>query len=68
LETAETFVGEESPICSGDGDVFDTGSPAASLVVEKMRGTSPCGGQMPLGAPPLSDEDITCVEEWIGSL
>jgi hypothetical protein len=68
LETAESLVGEESAICGGDGDVFDSGAPAASLVVEKMKGTSPCGGQMPLGAAPLSDADITCVEEWIGTL
>jgi hypothetical protein len=26
---------------------------------------APCGGKMPLGLPPLSQENVSLVEDWI---
>ncbi len=65
---AEGFAGEDSAICGGQ-TIFDPGDPGGSLVIQKMRGTqSGCGGPMPPAGDPVSDEDIDCVEAWIGTL
>lgn len=68
--TAKALVGEQDPssLCSGGGILFNPDNAASSLVVQKMRGTASCGGQMPLGSPPLDDATISCVEDWIESL
>jgi hypothetical protein len=68
--TAKALVGEEdqSSLCSDGGILFNPDNVAASLIVQKMRGTASCGGQMPLGSPPLDDATIKCVEDWIESL
>jgi hypothetical protein len=68
LETAEEFIDEPSGICgAGAGVMFDPANPSASLVIQKVRGTSSCGGRMPIGGT-LSEEEITCIEDWIGTL
>ena len=54
-------------MCSGAGDVFDPANPSASLVIQKVQGTSTCGGKMPIG-PALTDDEIQCIEDWIGTL
>ncbi|HEU4581919.1 MAG TPA: hypothetical protein VFS67_26875 [Polyangiaceae bacterium] len=68
--TAKALVGEQdqSPLCADGGIIFNPDNAGASLVVQKMRGTASCGGQMPLGSPPLDDATIQCVEDWIESL
>jgi hypothetical protein len=67
-DDAADFVGTESVNCSGQ-DIFIPATPSESLVIQKMRGTqSGCGGPMPPTGVTLPDADITCVEEWIGSL
>jgi hypothetical protein len=53
--------------CSMDGPVLDTANPRGSLLIQKVNGTVPCGLAMPLVGQ-LSEEDIDCLEEWIGDL
>ena len=43
----------------------DPDDPEASLLYTKLAPNPPCGSQMPLAAPPLSDAEAACVLEWI---
>ena len=43
----------------------DPENPEASLLYTKLAPNPPCGGQMPLAQPPLSDADAACVLKWI---
>jgi hypothetical protein len=67
-DAARAYIGEEGVTCAGEGALIDPDDPGASVLVAKIEGTASCGGQMPPGGTPLSDEDIACVVEWIGSL
>ena len=72
-DQAATYVGQPSMTCSAQGDsadIFNPDNPGASLVLQKIAGTSACGGPMPAGSAPnsLPAEDVDCIEEWIGSL
>jgi hypothetical protein len=41
------------------------GTKPAGLLFEKLAGNvAGCGVRMPAGAVPLSDSEITCVDEW----
>jgi hypothetical protein len=47
------------------GKYIDSGDPAQSALLLKLN-DPPCGGsQMPLGADPLEQADIDCVESWL---
>jgi hypothetical protein len=72
IEIAEGFVGL-SPVPDGecadeDNPVIDTENPRQSLLVQKVDGSPPCGDDMPLGPAALSDDDVACLVEWIGTL
>jgi hypothetical protein len=71
-QTAKGFAGETSANCasSDNAPIFDPDNPAASLVVKKITATAACGGRMPLGATTqqLTDEELTCVKDWIKTL
>jgi len=41
------------------------GSAAQSLLIDKLRNRNGVATQMPLGAPPLEEEDIAAIERWI---
>jgi hypothetical protein len=41
------------------------GDPAKSLVIDKLRKQAGVATQMPLGAPPMAEEDIQRLEKWI---
>jgi len=41
------------------------GDPNASYLIHKLQGTAGTGGQMPLGAPPLSLAEIDVIRQWI---
>ncbi len=41
------------------------GNPDASLLVEKLRGTHRIGVRMPIDAPPLPDDQIQIIADWI---
>lgn len=63
------FVDESgTSTCASAGPLLDPGNPPASVIVQKLRGTATCGGQMPLASAPFSDDEIQCVEDWIGTL
>jgi hypothetical protein len=67
-EVALGFVDAEAAFqCSGEGALLDPANPRASVIIQKVNGTHSCGADMPIGGS-LSDEDIDCLEEWIGSL
>jgi hypothetical protein len=68
-EIAAAFVGE-APVtmaCSEEGPVINTENPRGSLLIQKVNGTVPCGGAMPLVGQ-LSEEQVDCLEEWIRDL
>jgi hypothetical protein len=58
---------DASVTCSGEGPLIDPDNPRQSVIIQKVLGTASCGSQMPLGVP-LEDEEIDCLEEWIGTL
>jgi len=43
----------------------DPGNPNGSYLIQKLEGSAAVGGQMPLGAPPLSQSEIDVVRQWI---
>lgn len=68
-EIAAAFAGEDpvTPACSMDGPLINTDNPRGSLLIQKVNGTVPCGSAMPLVGT-LDDDQIDCLEEWIGDL
>ena len=44
---------------------IDPFNPDDSYLVQKIEGTAAVGGQMPLGGPPLPDEDIMLIRQWV---
>jgi hypothetical protein len=68
-EAARAYIGQEGDgLCAGEGPIIDPDDPSASVLVQKVDGSATCGSPMPLGSEPLSDDDIACIEEWIGGL
>jgi len=68
-EAALAFVGVNgSALCSGEGPLLVPANPRQSVIVQKVNGTASCGTDMPIGAPPLTDDEISCLEEWIATL
>lgn len=43
----------------------DPGNPGGSFLIDKLRGRNDVATQMPLGAEPLSEEEIQQFEDWI---
>ncbi len=41
------------------------GDPDNSYLIQKLEGTAASGGQMPLGGPPLSADNIELIRRWI---
>jgi hypothetical protein len=60
------LLGREAALCGGETRVVP-GDSANSLLIAKLRGTSDCGAQMPIGAE-LATETIDCVSAWIDQL
>jgi hypothetical protein len=69
-EDARAFVGVSGTIsCSSEGPLLDPENPRQSVIIQKVLGTATCGAEMPLGAGgPLTDEQVSCLEDWIASL
>jgi hypothetical protein len=68
-EAAIAFVGVSgTATCGDEGPLLVPENPRQSVIVQKVNGTASCGTDMPIGAPPLSDDDISCLEEWIATL
>jgi hypothetical protein len=67
-EEALAFVGESgTTTCSAEGPLLDPENPKQSIIVQKVNGTVPCGGAMPIGGE-LTEDEIACLEEWIATL
>jgi len=69
LQTAELelqLFGREAALCGGEVRVVP-GDAASSHLIAKLRGTSGCGAQMPIGIP-LASETIDCMASWIDGL
>jgi hypothetical protein len=65
-EAARAFVGRAGSLaCTGQGTVIDPDSPEDSLLITKVAGDPPCGQAMPPTGDPLSEEEVTCLQEWI---
>ena len=41
------------------------GDPDSSYIIQKLEGRAAVGGQMPLGQPPLPQETINVIRQWI---
>jgi hypothetical protein len=69
-DAARAFVGESGESsCSAEGPLIDPENPPASIIIQKVAASAPpCGSRMPVVGGPLSQADITCLQEWIGSL
>ncbi len=63
---AERLIDVPTTACP-DRVLIDSVNPAQSYLLESLKPSPTCGGQMPVGGA-LSEADIACVEEWIGSL
>lgn len=50
------------------GIVADPANPENSLLYEKIADEPECGARMPLVGEPLSEDEITCVRDWISGL
>jgi serine/threonine-protein kinase len=48
-----------------DGAVVKPGDPNGSLIVQKVKGTQTIGARMPFGGPPLSNNDVQKIVDWI---
>jgi hypothetical protein len=50
------------------GIVADPANPENSILYEKLGEAPECGARMPLATEPLSEDEITCVRDWISGL
>ena len=48
-----------------DAPVIIPGDPTNSILVHALRGTATVAAQMPKGLTPLSESNISLIEEWI---
>lgn len=55
--------------CAGEGTRVVPGDASASLLFLKIDLTDPppCGSKMPLNLPPLSQDEVTEVQDWINA-
>jgi len=49
----------------GPGLLIDKQNPAQSVILLKLMAPPPFGFQMPLGAPPLSPDEVACIQAWV---
>lgn len=59
--------GKASTSCDGKL-LVDPGNPEESVLYGKLLDTPVCGSRMPLGQPPLFEEDIEIVRLWIAGM
>jgi hypothetical protein len=66
---ARSYIGKSGAVtCSGAGPILNPDDPPASILIQKLSDSPPCGNYMPLNGMLLSDSDVDCLEDWIGSL
>ena len=49
----------------GPGLLIDSKNPAQSVMLLKLTDNPPFQFQMPLGAPPLSPDELACLQGWV---
>ncbi len=53
------------PAHGGPGLVIDKASPDQSVMLLKVSNNPPFQFQMPLGAPPLTTDEMACLQGWV---
>ncbi len=53
------------PAHGGPGLLIDRQNPAQSVLLLKVTSNPPFQFQMPLGAPPLSPNEMACLQAWV---
>lgn len=70
LDSAETSYNELVNATARQAPAFvyvAPGDPGQSYLVHKLEGTQTSGSRMPLGAPPLSADEINMIRQWISA-
>lgn len=49
----------------GPGYVIDKANPLQSVLLLKLQDAPPYGFQMPLGASPLTSDEVSCLTSWV---
>jgi hypothetical protein len=57
-----------APGSSCAGILANPGDPEASLLYTKLTDDPGCGARMPMSGEPLTDDEMTCVRDWISGL
>lgn len=64
---AARVAGQPATLCVGNL-LANPSDPMSSVLYRKLTDAPPCGGTMPIGGPPLTDAELDCIAEWIGTL
>jgi len=51
-----------------EGLLADPADPEGSVLYTKVAGEPTCGAPMPLSGAPLTDDELTCMRDWISGL
>lgn len=62
----ERVVGQPGKSCAGT--LAEPADPEGSLLYRKLLDAPSCGARMPLNGEALSDDEMTCVRDWISGL
>ncbi|HTO96207.1 MAG TPA: hypothetical protein VMK66_04105 [Myxococcales bacterium] len=49
----------------GPGKIIDSANPLQSVILTKLSDPPPFQFQMPLGAAPLSSDEVACLQSWV---
>jgi hypothetical protein len=58
---------DKPPTSKCEGKTLVSSDGSASLLVDKLKSSPPCGSPMPFGVPATSDQ-VKCVTDWVTSL
>jgi hypothetical protein len=64
---ADRLMNRASSGCA-DHVLVVAGDPSQSYLMQKLGSAPACGAQMPMGGPPLSAEEQSCISGWIADL
>ena len=57
----------EKRASGGPGYLIDSQDPGKSVLYLKVTSSPPFNFQMPLGAPPLSSDEVACILTWVSA-
>lgn len=55
----------DTPSSQCPGTLVDTASVSRSLLLDKVRVVPTCGQSMPIGGPPLTEDELSCLRQWV---